>query len=101
MFKKMILKNCDSSTRQKENSKGVSINAFCISNNDSYTAFKEWSKKMQKKVVPIKVEGLPTSAIQDENVSYDASQDKAQRISKIIIGRYHRDFMNGDVYMFT
>lgn len=31
--------------------KGVSINSFCISNNIPYTAFYDWFKKAQKKVV--------------------------------------------------
>ena len=31
--------------------KGVSINSFCISNNIPYTAFYDWFKKTQKKVV--------------------------------------------------
>ena len=37
--------------------KGVSINSFCISNNIPYTAFYDWFKKTQKKVVPVEVEG--------------------------------------------
>ena len=32
---------------------GVSINSFCISNNIPYTAFYDWFKKTQKKVVPV------------------------------------------------
>jgi len=36
--------------------KGVSINSFCISNNIPYTAFYDWFKKAQKKVVPVEVE---------------------------------------------
>ena len=39
--------------------KGVSINSFCISNNIPYTAFYDWFKKTQKKVVPVEVEGIP------------------------------------------
>ncbi|WP_300770979.1 hypothetical protein [uncultured Bacteroides sp.] len=35
--------------------KGVSINSFCISNNIPYTAFYDWFKKTQKKVVPVEV----------------------------------------------
>lgn len=38
--------------------KGVSINSFCISNNIPYTAFYDWFKKTQKKVVPVEVERL-------------------------------------------
>ena len=39
--------------------KGVSINSFCISNNIPYTAFYDWFKKTQKRVVPVEVEGIP------------------------------------------
>ena len=35
--------------------KGVSINSFCFSNNIPYTAFYDWFKKTQKKVVPVEV----------------------------------------------
>ena len=44
--------------------KGVSINSFCISNNIPYTAFYDWFKKTQKKVVPVEVEGIPKELIQ-------------------------------------
>ena len=39
---------------------GVSINSFCIGNNIPYTAFYDWFKKTQKKVVPVEVEGKHT-----------------------------------------
>ena len=38
---------------------GVSINSFCIGNNIPYTAFYDWFKKTQKKVVSVEVEGIP------------------------------------------
>ena len=44
--------------------KGVSINSFCISNNIPYTAFYDWFKKTQKKVVPVEVEGIPEELVQ-------------------------------------
>ena len=47
--------------------KGVSINSFCISNNIPYTAFYDWFKKTQKKVVPVEVEGIPEELIQAGN----------------------------------
>ena len=40
---------------------GVSINSFCIGNNIPYTAFYDWFKKTQKKVVPVEVEGITYS----------------------------------------
>ena len=39
--------------------KGVSIKSFCISNNIPYTSFYDWFKKIQKKIVPVEVEGIP------------------------------------------
>lgn len=43
--------------------KGISINSFCINNNIRYTAFCDWFKKTQKKVVPVEVEGIPDELI--------------------------------------
>ena len=138
--------------------KGVSINSFCISNNIPYTAFYDWFKKTQKKVVPVEVEGIPEELIQAGNEEQDVTKGKskrtsphkgsimvtirtreglciqkkgldyqglktlvlsinglhnfyylpelhdmrckAQRICEIIRGRYHRDPLSGDVYMF-
>ena len=64
---KKTLKDCGSSTRPKVKPKGVSINSFCISNNIPYTAFYDWFKKTQKKVVPVEVEGIPKELIQAGN----------------------------------
>ena len=47
--------------------KGVSINSFCISNNIPYTAFYDWFKKTQKKIVPVEVEGISEELIQAGN----------------------------------
>ena len=46
---------------------GVSINSFCIGNNIPYTAFYDWFKKTQKKVVPVEVEGIPEELLQSDN----------------------------------
>ena len=46
---------------------GVSINSFCIGNNIPYTAFYDWFKKTQKKVVPVEVEGIPEELIRTGN----------------------------------
>ena len=57
--------------------KGVSINSFCISNNIPYTAFYDWFKKTQKKVVPVEVEGIPEELIQSGNEEqHDVAKDK-------------------------
>jgi hypothetical protein len=50
--------------------KGVSINSFCISNNIPYTAFYDWFKKAQKKVVPVEVEGIPEELIRKHSVNH-------------------------------
>ena len=39
--------------KTKGEPKGVSINSFCISNNIPCTAFYDWFKKTQKKIVPV------------------------------------------------
>lgn len=61
--------------------KGVSINSFCISNNIPYTAFYDWFKKRQKKIVPVEVEGIPEKLIQVDNDEQGATRDKPKRIS--------------------
>ena len=59
--------------------KGVSINSFCISNNIPYTAFYDWFKKTQKKVVPVEVEGIPEELLQAGNEVQDVTKDKPKR----------------------
>ena len=61
--------------------KGVSINSFCISNNIPYTAFYDWFKKTQKKVVPVEVEGIPEELVQASNGEQDVTKEKPKRIS--------------------
>lgn len=79
---KKTLKDCGSSTRPKVKPKGVSINSFCISNNIPYTAFYDWFKKTQKKVVPVEVEGIPKELIQAGNEEqHDVAKDKPKRTS--------------------
>lgn len=60
---------------------GVSINSFCISNNIPYTAFYDWFKKTQKKIVPVEVEGIPEELIQTSNEEQDVARDKTKRPS--------------------
>ncbi|WP_415955386.1 hypothetical protein [Phocaeicola coprophilus] len=55
--------------------KGVSINSFCISNYIPYTAFYDWFKKTQKKVVPVEVEDILEELLQ-------AGNEELQNISK-------------------
>ena len=58
---------------------GVSINSFCIGNNIPYTAFYDWFKKTQKKVVPVEVEGIPEELLQSDNTHEDVTEDKTKR----------------------
>lgn len=58
---------------------GVSINSFCIGNNIPYTAFYDWFKKTQKKVVPVEVEGIPKELLQSDNTHEDVTEDKSKR----------------------
>ena len=53
---------------------GVSINSFCIGNNIPYTAFYDWFKKTQKKVVPVEVEGIPEELVQIGNTHKDVTK---------------------------
>ena len=41
--------------KTESEAKRVSINSFCISNNIPYTAFYDWFKKTQKKIVLVEV----------------------------------------------
>ena len=59
--------------------KGVSINSFCISSNIPYTAFHDWFKKTQKKVVPVEVEGIPEELLQVGNEEQGATKGKLKR----------------------
>ena len=60
--------------------KGVSINSFCIGNNIPYTAFYDWFKKTQKKVVSVEVEGIPEVLIRTGNEEpQDVAKDKPKR----------------------
>ena len=40
-------------------SKGVSINAFCLSRGVNYNEFNKWFRKMHKSIVPVEIEGAP------------------------------------------
>ena len=65
--------------------KGVSINSFCIGNNIPYTAFYDWFKKTQKKVVPVEVEGIPEELLQSDNTHEDVTEDKPKRTTEELL----------------
>lgn len=52
----------------------------CIGNNIPYTAFYDWFKKTQKKVVPVEVEGIPEELIRTGNEErQEVAKDKPKR----------------------
>ena len=72
------MKGYDSSTKNEDKPKEISINSFCIGNNITYTALYDWFKKTQKKIVPIEVEGIPEELIQADNEKQDNAKDKSK-----------------------
>ena len=46
-------------------SKGVSINAFCLSRGVNYNEFNKWFRKMHKSIVPVEIEGAPAGDSQE------------------------------------
>ena len=77
---KKTLKDCGSYTKPRVSPKGFPSNSFCISNNIPYTAFYDWFKKAQKKVVPVEVEGIPEELIRTGNEErQDVAKDKSKR----------------------
>lgn len=41
--------------------KGISINSFCLSQGVPYRDFNTWFVKSRKKIVPVQIEGAPSS----------------------------------------
>lgn len=41
--------------------KGISINSFCLSHGVPYREFNTWFVKTRKKIVPVQIEGVPSS----------------------------------------
>lgn len=41
--------------------KGISINSFCLTQGVPYRDFNSWFVKTRKKIVPVQVEGVPSS----------------------------------------
>ena len=74
--------------------KGVSIKSFCISNNIPYTAFYDWFKRTQKKIVPVEVEGIPEELIQ---TGYEEQDVTEVTISNSIIYDPYRHIPDGSI----
>lgn len=46
--------------KTESESKGISINSFCMNQGVLYKQFYDWYRKIHKKIVPVQIEGLPT-----------------------------------------
>ena len=42
--------------------KGISINSFCVSQGIPYNQFNNWFRKTHKKIVPVQIDGIPSTA---------------------------------------
>lgn len=42
--------------------KGISINSFCINQGVPYNQFNDWFRKTHKKIVPVQIDGIPSTA---------------------------------------
>lgn len=56
--------------------KGVYISSSYIINDIPYTAFYDWFKKAQKKIVPVEVEGIPEELIETSNAQQNVAKGK-------------------------
>ena len=61
--------------------KGISIVQFCSRNKVPYNIFYKWYKDTRNQIVEVKVEGLPTSA-QEEQKHEIPSQEPSSTVTK-------------------
>lgn len=61
--------------------KGISIEQFCSRNKVPYNIFYKWYKDTRNQIVEVKVEGLPTSA-QEEQKQEIPSQEPSSTVTK-------------------
>lgn len=52
--------------------KGISINSFCINQGVPYNLFNDWFRKTHKKIVPVQIDGIPST--DEKPVKEDAHQ---------------------------
>ena len=57
--------------------KGISINSFCVSQGVPYDQFNDWFRKTHKKIVPVQIDGLPST--DEEPVKEDAAKDNKEK----------------------
>lgn len=94
---------------------GISINSFCVNQGVPYKQFYAWFKKHAKDtVIPVEIEGMPDNEDEDDGKTNSKSSVKAKsektkskggilvtiQTSEIIRNTYHRDPLNGDVYIY-
>ncbi|WP_281514877.1 hypothetical protein [Phocaeicola sartorii] len=60
--------------------KGISVEQFCSRNKVPYNVFYKWYKDTRKKIVEVKVDGLPSPA--QENPQEERPSQKALREAK-------------------
>ena len=41
--------------------KGISINSFCVNQGVPYNQFNDWFRKTHKKIVPVQIDGIPST----------------------------------------
>lgn len=57
--------------------KGISINSFCVSQGVPYNQFNDWFRKTHKKIVPIQIDGFPST--NEEPVKTDTPKGNKEK----------------------
>ena len=68
--------------------KGISVEQFCSRNKVPYNIFYKWYKDTRKKIVEVKVDGLPSSAqenLKEEGHSQEASMQSKTSSVRILV----------------
>lgn len=75
---KKTLKDYGSSTRPRANPKEFPSKLILHWQNILYTAFYDWFKKTQTKIVAVELKGIPEELIQAGNEEQDVAKDKSK-----------------------
>ena len=68
--------------------KGISINSFCVNQGIPYNQFNDWFRKTHKKIVPVQIDGLPSS---DEESSNEVAPAIVKEKGHIMVLIQNRD----------
>ena len=68
--------------------KGISINSFCVSQGVSYNQFNDWFRKTHKKIVPVQIDGLPST---DEESAKEVQREIVKEQGHIMVFIQNRD----------